>query len=99
MAVPKQTAAAVAAARGPRRSTHGPPKAALSPSSTSAEVKVVYGGLNHQGDPGNSSWMGRLKVLHAYTEPMHRCTATAPSGMNQRLEVMARHITAAGPDP
>ena len=35
--------------RGPRRSTHGPPNAALSPSSASAVVNVVYGGLNHQG--------------------------------------------------
>ena len=39
--VPKNSAAAVAATRGPRRSTHGPPNAALSPSSTSAVVKVV----------------------------------------------------------
>ncbi len=83
-------AAAVAAARGPRRSTHGPPKAALSPSRTSADVKVVYGGLNHHGDPGKSAWIGRLNVLHAYTEPIHRCTATAPRGMIQRLEVMDR---------
>ena len=39
--VPKNNAAAVAATRGPRRSTHGPPNAALSPSSTSAVVNVV----------------------------------------------------------
>ncbi len=50
--LPKNNAAAVAAARGPRRSTQGPPNAALNPSSTSAVVKVVYGGLNHQGDVG-----------------------------------------------
>ena len=47
--LPKNSAAAVAATRGPRRSTHGPPNAALSPSSTSAVVNVVYGGLNHHG--------------------------------------------------
>jgi len=29
---------------------------------------------------------GRLKLLHAYTEPMQMCTRTAPSGMSQRLE-------------
>lgn len=29
--------------------------------------------------------MGRLKVLHAYTEPMPRCTRTAPIGICQRL--------------
>ena len=46
---------AVAAARGPRRSTHGPPNAALNPSSTSAVVNVVYGGLNHHGSPGKSA--------------------------------------------
>ena len=63
--VPKNSAAAVAATRGPRRSTHGPPNAALRPSSTSAVVNVVYGGLNHQGSSGNSAWIGRLKVLHA----------------------------------
>ena len=33
--------AAVAAARGPLRSTHVPPKAAVSPRSTSAVLKVV----------------------------------------------------------
>ena len=39
--VPKNSAAAVAATRGPRRSTHGPPNAALRPSSINAVVKVV----------------------------------------------------------
>ena len=82
--VPKNSAAAVAATRGPRRSTHGPPNAALRPSSTSAVVNVVYGGLNHQGSSGNSAWIGRLNVLHAYTEPMQMCTATAPTGMRHR---------------
>jgi hypothetical protein len=38
---PKKHAAAVAAVRGPRRSTHGPIKAALNPSNTSAVVNVV----------------------------------------------------------
>jgi hypothetical protein len=38
---PKNNAAAVAATRGPRRSTHGPPKAALRPSNTNAVEKVV----------------------------------------------------------
>ena len=51
----KRMADAVAAARGPRRSTHGPPNAALRPSSASAVVNVVYGGLNHQGWPGNNA--------------------------------------------
>ena len=69
--VPKNSAAAVAATRGPRRSTHGPPNAALNPSSASAVVNVVYGGLNHHGASGNNAWMGRLNVLHAYTDPMH----------------------------
>src|SRR3954470_1855920 len=82
---PKNRAAAVAAALGPRRSTHGPPNAALNPSSASAVVNVVYGGLNHQGWPGNSAWIGRLNVLHAYTEPMQICTSTAPIGIRQRL--------------
>jgi hypothetical protein len=53
--VPKKRAAAVAATRGPRRSTHGPPNAALRPSSTSAVVNVVYGGLNHHGSFGKSA--------------------------------------------
>src|SRR5262245_10369067 len=83
--IPKNEAAAVAAARGPRRSTHGPAKAALRPRSTSAVVKVVYGGLNHHGSLGNNDWIGRLNVLHAYTDPMQMCTATAPTGMNHRL--------------
>src|SRR5437016_3216914 len=83
--LPKNAAAAVAAARGPRRSTQGPPKAALKPSRTSAVVKVVYGGLNHHGSFGNSDWIGRLNVLQAYTEPIQICTATAPTGMNHRL--------------
>src|SRR5678810_211789 len=69
--IPKNTAAAVAAQRGPRRSTHGPPNAALNPSSASAVVNVVYGGLNHHGASGNNAWIGRLNVLHAYTDPMH----------------------------
>src|SRR5215467_1119454 len=81
--IPKNTAAAVAAARGPRRSTHGPPKAALSPSRTSAVVNVVYGGLNHQGSLGNRDWIGRLNVLQAYTDPIQIYTATAPIGINQ----------------
>src|SRR2546421_10225707 len=67
---PKNSAAAVAATRGPRRSTQGPPNAALSPSRTSAVVNVVYGGLNHQGSFGNKDWIGRLNVLQAYTDPM-----------------------------
>ena len=67
---PKRIAAAVAAARGPRRSTQGPPNAALSPRKTSAVLKVVYGGLNHQGWFGSNAWMGRLKMLQEYTEPM-----------------------------
>src|SRR5437773_7210078 len=83
--IPKNNAAAVAAARGPRRSTHGPPKAALSPSRTRAVVKVVYGGLNHHGSPGNNDWIGRLNVLHAYTDPIQLWTATAPTGINHRL--------------
>ena len=53
--VPKNAAAAVAATRGPRRSTHGPPNAALSPSKASAVVNVVYGGLNHHGASGSSA--------------------------------------------
>src|SRR5262249_50478051 len=87
--LPKNNAAAVAATRGPRRSTQGPPKAALNPSRTRAVVKVVYGGLNHQGSAGSAAWIGRLNVLHAYTEPMHMCTATAPTGINQRLKPAA----------
>ncbi len=63
--MPKNSAAAVAATRGPRLSTHGPPKAALSPSSTSAVVNVMYGGRNHEGSVGNSACIGRLKVLQA----------------------------------
>jgi len=78
-------AAVVAATRGPCRSTQGPPNAALRPSSTRAVVKVVYGGLNHQGDVGNNALIGRLNVLHAYTEPMHRCMTTAATGIIQRL--------------
>ena len=46
---PKNSAAAVAAARGPRRSTHGPPNAALSPSSTSA---VREGRVGRAEPPG-----------------------------------------------
>jgi hypothetical protein len=34
---------------------------------------------------GNSAWMGRLKVLQAYTDPMHMWTATAATGISQRL--------------
>src|SRR5260370_22108463 len=60
---PKKMAAAVAATLGPRRSTHGPPKAALKPSRTRAVVNVVYGGLNQAGSFGNSALMGRLDVL------------------------------------
>ena len=63
--LPKNSAAAVAATRGPRRSTHGPPNAALRPSSISAVVNVVYGGLNHHGASGKSAWIGRLNVLQA----------------------------------
>src|SRR5688572_31032185 len=103
--LPKKRAAAVAATRGPRRSTQGPPNAALNPSSASAVVNVVYGGLNHHGASGNSAWIGRLKVLHAYTDPMHTWTSTAPMGMTQRFcvefdggrvaaSVMARTILA-----
>ena len=62
---PKNNAAAVAATRGPRRSTHGPPKAALRPSSVSAVVNVVYGGENQAGASGKICWIGRLNVLHA----------------------------------
>ena len=47
-----------------------PPNAALKPRRTNAVVNVVYGGLNHHGSSGKSAWMGRLNVLHAYTEPM-----------------------------
>src|SRR5439155_11987738 len=86
---PKNNAAAVAATRGPRRSTHGPPKAALKPSKTRAVVNVVYGGLNHHGSFGNNAWIGRLNVLHAYTEPIQMCTATAPPGINHRLKATA----------
>src|SRR5262245_1981100 len=32
--------------------------------------------------------MGLLNVLHAYTEPMQICTATAPNGISQRLTVV-----------
>ena len=38
---PKKIAAAAAATRGPLRSTHGPPNAALNPSRTSAGVKLM----------------------------------------------------------
>src|SRR5262245_12542286 len=91
---PKNNAATVAATRGPRRSTQGPPKAALIPNRTSAVVKVVYGGLNHDGLFGNNCWIGRLNVLHAYTDPMQMCTATAPNGMNQRLNTAVDFETA-----
>src|SRR6266581_9709616 len=83
---PKKRAAAVAATLGPRRSTHGPPKAALSPSRTRAVVNVVYGGLNQAGSFGNSALIGRLNVLQEYTEPMHRWIATAAAGISQRLK-------------
>jgi hypothetical protein len=39
--------------------------AALSPSSTSALVNVVYGGLAHHGSEGMAAAMGRLSVLQA----------------------------------
>jgi hypothetical protein len=29
--------------------------------------------------------IGRTKILHAYTDPMQMCTATAPTGINHRL--------------
>src|SRR5262245_10314525 len=93
--IPKNSAAAVAATRGPRRSTQGPPKAALRPSRTSAVVNVVYGGLNHQGLVGNSAWIGLLNVLHAYTDPMHTCTPTAPRGMRQRFGVIGNSVARA----
>jgi hypothetical protein len=50
---------------------------------------VIYGGLNHAGAFGSSAWNGRLNVLHAYTEPMQICTATAPTGISQR-ELISR---------
>src|SRR5206468_11917264 len=78
--VPKKSAAADAAARGPFRSTHGPPNAALNPSNISAVVNVVYGGLNHHGVSAISDWIGRLNVLHEYTDPMQTRTRTAPTG-------------------
>src|SRR5690348_7607638 len=93
--IPNSRAAAEAAARGPRRSTHGPPNAALKPSSISAVVNVVYGGLNHHGFPGSNAWIGRLKVLQAYTEPMQMCTATAPTGINHRLKPAATAVSVA----
>ena len=40
--------------------------------------------------------MGRLNVLHAYTDPMQMCTATAPTGMNQRLNEVGRVSVAEG---
>src|SRR6187399_690513 len=89
---PKKRAAAVAAVRGPRRSTHGPPNAALRPSSTSAVVNVVYGGENHQGASESSCWIGRLNVLQAYTEPMQTCTATAPAGTCHRRSDVSKLI-------
>src|SRR4029077_5898734 len=67
---PKNNAAAVAATLGPRRSTHGPPNAALRPSSANAVVNVVYGGLNHPGWPRNNASICRFNGLHAHTEPM-----------------------------
>src|SRR6187397_246226 len=90
--IPKNSAAAVAAVRGPRRSTHGPPNAALRPSSTSAVVNVVYGGENHHGVSGSNCWIGRLNVLQAYTEPMQTCTATAPAGTSQRRSDVSKLI-------
>jgi hypothetical protein len=50
-------------------------------------VKVGYGGVAQQGSPGSAATIGRLSVLHAYTEPIPRCTSTAPSGMGQRRTV------------
>src|SRR5215475_12200299 len=91
--IPKNNAAAVAAARGPRRSTHGPPNAALKPSRTRAVVNVVYGGLNHHGVPGIKACIGRLNVLQAYTDPMQICTATAPTGINHRLNPAAMCVS------
>ncbi len=63
--MPKNRAALVAATRGPRRSTQGPPNAALNPRRTNAVVKVVYGGLNQLGAFGKMARIGRLKVLQA----------------------------------
>jgi hypothetical protein len=76
--------------RGPTFSNHFPAVAAANPRKTIATENIETIELKPQSPAEeattpNSLVKGILKILHAYTEPIHRCIAIDAGGTNHRL--------------
>src|SRR4051812_15247900 len=78
----QKQAAVNMAARGPLRSTQVPATAAERPSITIAMLKTTPTAVSEESKWATSAV---LYTLVAYTCPMHRWTARAHGGINQRL--------------
>ena len=88
---PQAAAAMVPTTRGPISSSHRPAKAADRPRQTIATMNTRTTAWRVQSSPELSTTPLRrvsdaLKMLQAYTEPMHRWIAIEAGGTRQRLK-------------